>query len=104
MVFDAADLQRLHLVRPRDAAQEFPNAIFDLRLNPGPAAFCTEHKMVMQRGVGIRHVIHPCLERGYPCVDDLPPNVNRRYATAHSCAITLPGLKRPGYHHTPLRG
>jgi hypothetical protein len=55
MIFDAADLQGLHVIPAGDAAKIFPDALFDILANPAFAVFGAENQVVVQARVGVGH-------------------------------------------------
>lgn len=55
VIFDAADLKRLHPVLDSHRAKVLPNPLFELAGNPRLAILGAEHQMDVQRRKGGRH-------------------------------------------------
>jgi hypothetical protein len=48
VILDAADLERLHPILAGDAAEVFPNTLFEVGVNPGMAVLGAKDDVVMQ--------------------------------------------------------
>src|SRR5262245_22525618 len=55
MIFDSAHLYSGHLDLSSNAADIFPDALFDFGLDIVPAILSAENNVVIQRCVGVRH-------------------------------------------------
>lgn len=62
MIFDTADLDRLHLVLARDATEERPKPFAQVRSDQGAAFFCAEDAMIIGTDVG--HAIYSAVPAG----------------------------------------
>ena len=73
MVRHATDLNSLHLILPRDAAQERPESIAQLRRDERPALFGAKDAMVVGADVG--HASHSAVPSGLWQLRTPVPNV-----------------------------
>jgi hypothetical protein len=86
MIFDSADLQRLHLILFHDAAKIGPNALLDVRFYPKLPILRAEDDVIVQRRVRVRH------------------DLSRRYATGENVRrFPNRGLKPTATAATSLR-
>src|SRR6266481_6865339 len=86
MIRHAADLDRRHLILPRDAAQEWPESVAQLRRDERPAFFDAKDAMVVGANVG--HANHSAVPSGLRSIMNSQPNVE----TLGYCHGVPPGL------------
>src|SRR5215510_15217240 len=90
MIFDTAHLYSGHLVLSRNAADIFPDALFDFGLDVVGAILSAENDVVIQRCVGVRH---NCILVFLPTFNGQVQSSLRDWEFISSC---FPGLEKAG--------